>query len=104
MNEKREGGKLPNFFGFLKDGPAFFLLPNIKQIGVQFFVVVIYLEEGAPVGIHQVFCIYLQHRTSRNSSNGEHEKRVYYTAAAMGFNDLPIKRLKFTGHCSSFEK
>lgn len=69
MLENR-GKKLPNFFGFLKDGLAFFLLPNVKKVRVQFFVVVIYLEECAPVGIHQVFCIYLQHKTSRNSSNG----------------------------------
>lgn len=58
---------LPNFFGFLKDRLALILLPNIKQVRVQFFVVVIYLEECAPVGIHQVFCIYLQHKTGRSS-------------------------------------
>lgn len=50
----------PNFFGFPKDRFAFFLFPNIEQVRVQFFVVVIYLEECAPVCIHQVFCIYLQ--------------------------------------------
>lgn len=67
MLGKKRGKQLPNFFGLLKDGLAFVLLPNIKQVGVQFFVVVIYLEECAPVGIHQVFCIYLQHKTSRKS-------------------------------------
>ncbi len=53
----------PNFFGFSKDRFAFFLFPNIEQVRVQFFVVVIYLEECAPVRIHQVFCIYLQNST-----------------------------------------
>lgn len=58
----REIGKMytPNFFGFPKDRFAFFLFPDIEQVRVQFFVVVIYLEECAPVRIHQVFCIYLQ--------------------------------------------
>lgn len=61
----REKGKsyTPNFFGFPKDRFAFFLFPNIEQVRVQFFVVVIYLEECAPVRIHQVFCIYLQNST-----------------------------------------
>lgn len=67
VNEKEGNFFLPNFFGFLKDRPAFFLLPNIKQVRIQFFVVVIYLEECTPVGIHQVFCIYLQHKTGGNS-------------------------------------
>lgn len=67
----------PNFFGFPKDRFAFFLLPNIEQVRVQFFVVVIYLEECAPVRIHQVFCIYLQNNTkdrtvSARAWNNEH--------------------------------
>lgn len=65
----REKGKshTPNFFGFPKDRPAFVLLANIEQVGVQFFVIVIYLEECTPVRIHQVFCIYLQHKTRGNA-------------------------------------
>lgn len=49
----------PNFFGFLKYRLPFILLPDIKEVRVQLFVIVIDLEEGAPVCIHQVFCIYL---------------------------------------------
>lgn len=55
----------PNFFGFPKDRFAFFLFPNIEQVRIQFFVVVINLEECAPVCIHQVFCIYLQNIKDR---------------------------------------
>lgn len=57
---EKDDSYTPNFFGFPKDGFAFFHFPNIEQVRVQFFVVVIYLEECTPVCIHQVFCIYLQ--------------------------------------------
>ena len=63
VREEGESFYQPNFFGFPKDRLSFFLFPDIEQVGVQFFVVVIYLEECAPVRIHQVFCIYLQNNT-----------------------------------------
>lgn len=63
LNEKKGQSYTPNFFGFPKDRFAFFLFSNIEQVRVQFFVVVIYLEERTPVRIHQVFCIYLQNNT-----------------------------------------
>lgn len=54
----------PNFLSFLKHRFPFILLANIKEVRVQLFVIVIDLEEGAPVCIHQVFCIYLEHKVS----------------------------------------
>lgn len=61
---QEESSYTPNFFGFLKDRFAFFHFPDIEQVRVQFFVIVIYLEECTPVCIHQVFCIYLQNNIS----------------------------------------
>lgn len=57
----------PNFFGFLKHRLPFILLSDIKEVRVQLFVIVIDLEEGASVRIHQVFCIYLEHKRSQRS-------------------------------------
>ncbi len=58
----RISGCSPNFFGFPKDRFPFILLPDIKQVRVQLFVIVIYLEERTSVCINQVFCIYLKRK------------------------------------------
>lgn len=58
----RNCGCSPNFFGFPKDGFPFILLPDIKQVRVQLFVIVIHLEKRTSVRINQVFCIYLEHK------------------------------------------
>lgn len=64
----------PNFFGFPKHRFAFFLFPNVEQVRVQFFVVVIDLEECASVRIHQVFCIYLSHNTKGERLFSNHRR------------------------------
>ena len=61
-----ETAHTPDFFGFPKDGLSLVLFPDVEEVGVEFFVIVVHLEECTSVRIHQVFCIYLQHRGAEN--------------------------------------
>ena len=60
--DRRNRSHTPDFFGFPKDRLSLALLPDVEEVGVEFFVIVVYLEECTSVRVYQVFCIYLQHR------------------------------------------
>lgn len=59
----RSGGGpacVPDLLGLLEDGPALLHLPDVEEVRVQLLVLVVHLEKGAAVGVHQVLGINLR--------------------------------------------
>lgn len=59
-SERDATSAVPDLFGLLEDGPPLLLLSDVEQVGVQLLVLVVHLEQGAAVGVHQVFRVDLK--------------------------------------------
>lgn len=74
-SERGATSAVPDLFGLLEDGPPLLLLADVEQVRVQLLVLVVHLEQGAAVGVHQVFCVDL--KMSSGARGGGEKPRAY---------------------------
>lgn len=82
LHSARGRACVPDLLGLLEDGPALLHLPDVEEVGVQLLVLVVHLEEGAAVGVHQVLGINLRADDKALVSRRErHQFRIRNTSS-----------------------